>query len=146
MQSLVEQLAGDDNLISLRSRASLNRPFTRVKEMEAKAGKQWEEKVKELETKQQEAEKKVNELQARKEGNQQQKFILSPEQQKELQNYEKDRAEVSKDLKQVRKNLRKDTDALEFWTKVINIGAMPVLVAFSGLVLALFKRKRTAAK
>ena len=36
MQSLVEQLSGDSDLISLRSRASINRPFTRLKEMEAK--------------------------------------------------------------------------------------------------------------
>jgi len=53
---------------------------------------------------------------------------------------------VNKDLKQVRSNLRKDTDALEFWTKVVNIGAMPVLVAVSGLVLAIVKRKRRVTK
>jgi hypothetical protein len=49
-------------------------------------------------------------------------------------------------LKEERKKLRKETDALEFWTKVINIGAMPVAVAFAGLALAVVKRKRTAAK
>jgi hypothetical protein len=46
----------------------------------------------------------------------------------------------------VRKRLRKDTDALEFWTKVLNIGAMPAVVAVTGIVLAIYKRKRTAAK
>jgi ABC-type uncharacterized transport system involved in gliding motility auxiliary subunit len=146
VQSVVEQFSGDDDLISARSRASMNRPFTRVKDMEAKAGKQWEEKVRELEAKQKETERKITDLQTHKEGTPEEKDILSPEQQKELDNYQQTRDEVKKNLKQVRKNLRKETDSLVFWTKVANIGAMPVLVAVSGLVLAIFKPKRRPAK
>ena len=145
VQSLVEQLAGDSDLISLRSRASLNRPFTRLKEMEAKAGREWEDKVKELEARRDETERKISELQAAKAGNDQ-KFILSPEQQKELENYQKTVADSNKDLRLTQKKLRKETDALEFWTKVMNIGTMPVLVAATGIVLAIYKRKRTAAQ
>jgi ABC-type uncharacterized transport system involved in gliding motility auxiliary subunit len=145
VESFVEQLSGDNDLISLRSRASLNRPFTRLNEMEAKAGREWEEKLKELEAKKSETEQKISQLQASKAGNQQQ-FILSPEQQAELANYQKAVADVNKDLKDTRKKLRKDTDSLELWTKVANIGAVPALVALSGVVLAVFKRKRTAAK
>jgi ABC-type uncharacterized transport system involved in gliding motility auxiliary subunit len=145
LQSFVDQLAGDNNLISLRSRASLNRPFTRLRQMEAKAGEEWKDKLKELEAKKNETERKISELQSSKSG-QQQKFILSPEQQQELENYQKAVADVNKDLKSVRKKLRKETDALEFWTKMVNIGAMPALVAVTGVVLAIFKRKRTAAR
>jgi ABC-type uncharacterized transport system involved in gliding motility auxiliary subunit len=145
VQSLVEQMAGDSDLISLRSRASLNRPFTRLKEMEARAGREWEDKVKELEARKSETERKISEMQAAKSGSDQ-KFILSPEQQKELANYKETVAIANKDLKETRKKLRKETDSLEFWTKVMNIGAMPVLVAASGVVLAFYKRKRTAAK
>jgi len=145
VQSLVEQLAGDSDLISLRSRASLNRPFTRLKDMQAKAGREWEDKLKELEAKKAETERKISELQSAKSGNDQ-KYILSPEQQKELANYQETVARANKDLKETRKKLRKDTDSLEFWTKVVNIGAMPALVAASGIVLAIYKRKRTAAK
>ena len=46
----------------------------------------------------------------------------------------------------VRKNLRQDTNALEFQTKVINIGTMPVVVMMSGLGLAVFKTRRRAAR
>ncbi|HEV7925030.1 MAG TPA: Gldg family protein [Verrucomicrobiae bacterium] len=145
MQSFVEQLAGDSDLIGLRSRASLNRPFTRLKEMEAKAGREYEDKVKELEARRDETERKISELQAAKAGNDQ-KFILSPEQQKELENYQKTVADANKDLRLTQKKLRKETDALEFWTKVTNIGTMPILVAGTGIVLAIYKRKRTAAQ
>jgi uncharacterized coiled-coil protein SlyX len=113
--------------------------------MEAKAGREFEDKLKELEAKKSETERKISELQASKAGNEQ-KFILSPEQQKELENYQKTVADANKDLKLTRKKLRKETDSLEFWTKVVNIGAMPVAVAVTGIVLAFYKRKRTAAQ
>lgn len=149
VQSLVEQFAGEDDLTSSRSRATMTRPFTRLKEIEAKAGKQWEEKVKTLETRQREMEQRINALQTQsplgREGSGQD-FILSPEQEKELEKYQKGLAEVGQDLKQVRKNLRKDTDALEFHTKVINIGAVPAVVAMSGLSLAFAKRRRVSAR
>jgi ABC-type uncharacterized transport system involved in gliding motility auxiliary subunit len=148
VQSVVELFSGDDDLISARSRASTSRPFTRLKDMEASAGKQWEQKIQVLETKQREMERMITELQTHKEGGEEEKLILSPEQQAELENYQQTRVQVGKDLKQVRSNLRQDTDALEFWTKVVNIGAVPVLVAVTGLVLAVLKynRKRRAAK
>src|SRR5205823_4300335 len=37
VQSFVENLAGDSDLISMRSRASVTRPFSRLQEMEAAA-------------------------------------------------------------------------------------------------------------
>ena len=84
-------------------------------------------------------------MQSQKSGNEQ-KFILSPEQQKEMENYQKTVADANKELKKVRKELAKETDALQFWTKVANIGVMPALVALTGIVLAIVKHKRTAAK
>ena len=146
VQSLVEQFAGDHDLISSRSRASMSRPFTRLKDMEAQAGKEWEQKAQVLEARQREMEQKIMELQTPAAEGQQQDIILSPEQQKELEQYQKVHIELARDLKEVRKNLRKDTDALEFRTKVINIGAMPLLVAVSGLGLAGIKIKRRTVK
>ena len=146
VQSVVEEMAGDDDLISARSRASMSRPFTRVKDMEAKAGKQWEEKVAVLESKKRDMEKKIRELQSHNEGGQGKDLILSPAQEQELETSQKAMVEVGRELKEVRKNLRKDTDALEFRTKVINIATMPALVALTGLFLALFKTKKRGAK
>ncbi len=48
-QNLVEQMTGDNNLIAVRSRATLNRPFTRVKEMEAAANEKFQSEIKRLE-------------------------------------------------------------------------------------------------
>jgi hypothetical protein len=42
--------------------------------------------------------------------------------------------------------LRVETDTLEFWTKVINIALVPLLVAVAGLALALLQRRRVRAR
>jgi ABC-type uncharacterized transport system involved in gliding motility auxiliary subunit len=141
----VEQLSGDNDLIAVRSRGGLNRPFTRLQELEANAGKKWQDTLKQLEIKRNETQQKINALQAAKQGGTQQ-FILSPEQQKELQNYQSEETGYAKQLRQIQKNLRKDTDSLETNIRVLNIGGMAALVALTGIVLSVVKRKRTAAK
>src|SRR5437867_11702800 len=143
-QSMVEQLAGDSNLIGVRSRATLNRPFTVVQKMEERAQESYRSKTKELEASPSETHQKLNELQRTKEKGQQ-RFILSPEQQ-QLARFRQKEAEAKKELKQVRKNLRRDVDSMEDRLKWVNILAMPFIVSLSGIGLAVYKRKRTAAK
>lgn len=143
-QSLVELFAGDENLITLRSRAAQFRPLTVVQQMEAKAAESYAGKIRELEQTLATAQQKIGELQKTKAEGQQ--YILSPEQKTELENFRKKQADTRKDLKELRKSLRTDSDALEFWTKLINVGAMPLLVALAGIALAMIKRKRVAAQ
>lgn len=146
VQSLVEEFAGDDDLIGARSRASLSRPFTRLKEMELAAAKQWEEKLHVLEDAQRDTQQHIKELQSYNGGPQNESQILTPAQEKEMEHYQKTLVEVGRSLKQVRKNLRLKTDALQFWTKVLNIATMPTLVAVFGLGLALLKARRRARR
>ena len=68
--------------------------------------------------------------------------ILTAEQQAELENFRQKAAETRRALKDLRKNLRVETDRLEFWTKVINIALVPLLVTAVGLVFALLRRRR----
>ena len=86
----------------------------------------------------------MNELQQNKD--QSQRFILSPEQQAELEKFREKEAEARKTLKQVQKDLRKEVDQLETRVKGWNIFAMPVAVTMCGILLAVYKRKLTAAK
>lgn len=144
LQNLLEQMGGDKDLIGIRSRATLNRPFTRVREMQAKAELAYESKIKLLEKDLADAQQKINELQRAKGDGQQ--AILSEEQKKEITQFQRRRAEVNRELKEVRKNLRHDVDSLENTTKWANILVMPFAVSLTGIVIAVFKRKRTAAK
>jgi ABC-type uncharacterized transport system involved in gliding motility auxiliary subunit len=142
--SLVDQLAGDPNVISLRSRAAFTRPLTVIRDMEARAQQSYLGKIKELEDNLNQTQEKLQALQKTRGGAQ--ATILTPEQQAEIENFRKKAAETRRDLKELRKNLRVDTDTLEFWTKVVNIGLVPLLVALAGLMLALVKRQRMRAR
>ena len=142
-QGVVEQLAGDGNLIAVRSRASRERPFTVVQKLQADAEANYRSKIKELETSLAETQRKVNELQKSKEGNQ--RFILSPEQQQELASFRKKEGEAKTQLKQMRKELRAEIDSLQNRIKWVNIAGMPAAVIVAGFALAMTKRKRATA-
>jgi len=143
-QNIVDHLAGDSNLISVRSRATIKHPFTRIAEMEAKAEKMYESKIKEFEDTRQETQRRISELQQNKE--QGQRFILSPEQAAELKKLKEKAAEINAQLKQENKKLAHDKEALQSTLEWANILGIPILVAFSGIGLAVFKQKRTSAK
>ena len=145
-QGAVEQLTGDNNLITVRSRASRERPFTVVKKMQADAEANYRTKIKDLETGLAEAQKKLGELQRSKATEGGQRFILSPEQQAEIANFRKKETDVKQQLKTERKKLRTDIDALENRVKWLNISGMPAIVAAGGLLLAMLRRKREAAR
>lgn len=145
VQAAIENLAGDTNLASIRSRASRERPFTLVRQLQARAESRFRDRIAQLERGLAETEQRLNELQARKQGSSQQ-FILSPEQQKELENFRRKEAEARKDLKIVRRELRGEIDALETSLKWINIAAVPLLIGCFGIAYAIYRRTRSAAR
>ena len=142
-QNLIEQLAGDSNLIEVRSRASLRRPFTVLKQLEADANARYQAKIQALEKDLAETQNRLNVFQSKKNPNDQ--FIISPEQQAEIDNFTRRRAEVKKELKEVRKDLRSDITSLENRLKWINIAAMPLIVIVLGLGLV-WRQKRKSGQ
>jgi ABC-type uncharacterized transport system involved in gliding motility auxiliary subunit len=70
---------------------------------------------------------------------------MTPEQQVEIEKFRKHVTETRKELKELRKNLRQDAEALVFWTKVVNIALMPLLVVLLGLAVFFLKRRRQQA-
>ena len=144
IESSVELLAGDSNLMSIRSRTSANRPFVLVDKMEAAAQDKYQSKIDELEAGLTQARQKLSELQSAKQSDQ--KSVLSPEQQAEIKKFQENEAQIDKQLKQVRKELRQEIDSLQNWLKWLNIALMPVVVTCIGLGLAFFKKRSRAAR
>jgi ABC-type uncharacterized transport system involved in gliding motility auxiliary subunit len=144
-QNAVEQLAGDNNLIAVRSRATLNRPFEVVRKKEAEASQRFQGAVDELQKKAEAAQQRISELQAQK-SDKNQRFIISPEQQAELAKLEKESVETDKKLRAVKKDLAREVESLKTSVTWWNIFAMPLAVTVCGILLAVYKRKLTAAK
>jgi uncharacterized protein (DUF342 family) len=129
----------------LRTRTSIFRPLTVVREMETNAQKQYFGKIKAMEDDLQQTTEKMQKLQ-RPTGDAKSAQILTPEQQVELDNFKKRVLTTRKELKDLRKDLRQDAEALQFWTKVANIVAIPALVALFGIVMAIMRQRRATAR
>src|SRR5687768_14516828 len=138
---MVEQLAAGNDLISLRSRTAAFRPLTRVRELEGEAQKEYFGRIQALEDEKQKTQARLQELQKAQGGAAKGAQILSPEQQAELERFKKTYVETNLALKELRKNLRQDAEALVFWTKVANIALMPLAVALAGLLVAFLRRR-----
>jgi len=143
-QNMVEQLAGDTDLIAVRSRGSTQRPFTTFKEMIEKAEEKQRKAITDFEKKRDEAQQQINELQRGKSDDQ--KFIVSPEQQAEIEKYQKVEIEAKAKLRDLRKELRSDVTSIENFIKVMNIAIVPLIVVIAGLVHFLIRRSATSAK
>ena len=144
IESSIELLAGDSNLMSIRSRASANRPFVVVNKMEAAAEEKYQNKIDELEASLTQTRQKLSELQTGKQADQ--KSVLSPEQQAEIKKFQENESQIDRQLKEVRKQLRQEIDSLQNWLKWLNIALMPALVTCIGLGLAFFKKRSRAAR
>ena len=137
--NIIEQYAGREELIGVRSRGPSNRPFVKVNELEAKAMAKWQRKQSELEAALQETQQRLSALQKQKSGND--RMILSREQQEEIAQFRKVQADTRRQLKNVRKELTSDIDSLGLMLKVLNILAIPALVIFFGIFRGLKRRK-----
>ncbi|HLX79113.1 MAG TPA: GldG family protein [Burkholderiales bacterium] len=141
-QGMVEQLASGDALGSLRSRAAAFRPLAVVRQMEADAQKKYFGRLKSLEDEVQKTTEKLQDLQKARGPGAKGAQILSPEQELEIEKFRKHVTETRRELRELRKNLRQDSESLVFWTKVANIALMPLLVVLIGLIVFFLKRRR----
>ncbi|HUF63183.1 MAG TPA: Gldg family protein [Verrucomicrobiales bacterium] len=145
MQNIIEQMAGDNNLIRIRSRSVAERRFTKIAEMEAKAADRYQAKIDDFEAKLEETQSKITEIQKQK-TDRSEMFIMSPEQQQELENLRKEEAGLREELRNERKNLREEVESLQNRLRWVNVMGMPALVILVGIVLAFIRKAKTAAK
>jgi ABC-type uncharacterized transport system involved in gliding motility auxiliary subunit len=136
----VEQFAGREELIGVRSRGQFNRPFAKVDALEVKAMKKWQAEEERLEAALQETQQRLANLQKQKSGNE--RLILSKEQQSELEQFRKTQVETRKQLKEVRKSLNSEIEHLGLTLKVINLALLPLLVIGFGLYRGIQRKKR----
>ncbi len=139
----LDTMAGSSDLISIRGRATSQRPFTTVDALKRNADERFRTKEEELQKELTDTEHKLTELQSAKAQDQAQ--ILSPEQKTELDNFLKRKVEIRKELRQVRRQLDADIEALGTKLKLINIVLMPLLVTLAALAFAWWRNQRRRA-
>ncbi|MEO7387055.1 MAG: Gldg family protein, partial [Gammaproteobacteria bacterium] len=135
----LDNLLGSSDLISIRSRATFQRPFTRVEEIRRQAEQRFRSAEERLQAELQEAEARLGELQASRPD--QGTEILSPQQEAEIQRFQARRLELRKELRQVQRGLDRDIESLGTRLKVLNVGLVPLLISVASIVLVLVRRR-----
>ena len=138
--NVIEQFAGREELIGLRSRGASDRPFEVVDRLEAEAMRQWQQREAEFQEELNNTIQTIANMKSEKVGNG--RIILSKEQQDKLAELKKTEAETRRKLKDVRKELTAGIISLGTRLKWINIALMPVLVVLFGLTRWFVRRKR----
>lgn len=135
--NVLENLAGNENLIGIRGRGSFNRPFERVQALQLKAEEEFREQEKRLQTQLEQTEAQLSELQTQGDS-----LILSPEQEAAIAQFTEQKIAIRKSLRDVQYQLDNDINKLGLQLKLVNIAAAPVvLVVLLFLLAKLFKTR-----
>jgi ABC-type uncharacterized transport system involved in gliding motility auxiliary subunit len=147
----LDNLSGSNDLISLRSRGTAQRPFTMVKTMRADADQLYRKKEQDLVQRLGEAEKRIDTLQEKtSSGPTGGEIKVTEEQRKafdaEMEILQTDLLAVRKELRNVQLDLRRDIEKLNGVLQFVNIGLVPIAVAIIAMILGLVRsRRRNAA-
>ena len=139
----VDNLGGNDDLISLRSRGEYSRPFTVVQQIQKDAEAQFRDRERALQAKLEETESKIEALQQQSGGASE--VILTPEQRKEIDLFRKEQLKTRKELRAVQHDLQKNIEQLGTRLKFYNIGLVPILILLFAVGLSLFKLRRQSS-
>lgn len=138
--NVIDNLLGNRDLISIRTRASSARPFERVDEIRVAAEKSYRATEENLQMELEETERKLTELQAAK--GESELTVMSPEQQLEIQRFVDRKFEIRRELRQVQHDLQRDINSLGTRLKLLNIALVPAIVMVVALLYGNRRRRR----
>lgn len=139
----MDNLAGSNDLISVRARGVLTRPFTEVDKLRAEAEQRFLQKQESIEAEIRETQDKITELQ--KVRGDQANMLLSPEQEAEVQRLEEKLFAGRKELRAVQRELDKDIESLGTRIKLYNMSLIPLALAGFALFYLLRRHDRTSS-
>jgi ABC-type uncharacterized transport system involved in gliding motility auxiliary subunit len=145
VQNAAEQMSGDPDLINVRSRTGVSRPFTKQNEWYRQAQQKYSAEVQEFSKKAKEAEAKLNEIVQKTPENIDQ-ALLSPEVQAELKKLKEDEIDFRRRERELQKEVTREFRQKLATYKFGNTLIMPLLVIISGIVIAILRRRTIAAR
>jgi len=135
----LDNLAGSDDLISIRGRATYQRPFARVEALRARADDRFRDKEQELEKELHATEDQLSALQSQR--SDRGVAILTPDQEQALNRFQAEKLRIRKELRDVRLGLDQKITRLGNWVKFINIVLAPVVFAVLAVLIGLLLRR-----
>jgi len=136
----LDNLAGNTDLISLRSRGDYARPFEKVEAIRREAELRFREQEQKLMARLKEAEEKIQSLQNQAGG--ESSMVLTREQNEEIEKFRQVRLQTRKELRTVQHELKKNIEALGNRLRFINIALIPLIIIVVALLVSLFRSRR----
>jgi ABC-type uncharacterized transport system involved in gliding motility auxiliary subunit len=145
----LDNLAGSDALIGLRSRGESRRPFELVDGMRRQAEAAYRTREQALTKRLEETERKLRELRqggatAAERGRAE--AVLTAEQRAAIDQARADIVSTRQELRAVQRELRRDIEGLERTVKIATIVAVPVVVSLVAILLGLWRVRRRARR
>ncbi|MCH8078165.1 MAG: Gldg family protein [Proteobacteria bacterium] len=141
----LENLAGGNDLASLRTRGEFTRPFERVETIRRQAELEYREREQNLMATLEEAEQKIRALQQEQgtgteagEG----ALLLTPEQSAEIEKFQAQRIETRKQLRAVQHDLKKNIESLGAKLRFFNIALLPLLIILISIGTGVYRVTR----
>ena len=129
----LDNLSGGASLISIRSRGRFSRPFDVVQDLRREAEASYLEKANDLQARLTETEQKLSDLQSSQSENN--LLVLTPEQEEALVQFQQEKVEIRRQLREVRHQLDSDIEVLGSTLKFLNIALIPILMTLLLLVV-----------
>ncbi len=141
MQNLVENLSGNNDLISIRSRGVFSRPFTVVQAIENEAQIRWRAEETVLQAKLNAANQRLSQFQ--RQGQEESgKQVFSKALLDEVKRFRDERIEAQQRLRELRRNVRQDKEFLGNMLFLANTFLVPALLIIGSLILARTRARR----
>jgi ABC-type uncharacterized transport system involved in gliding motility auxiliary subunit len=137
----LENLTGSDALISLRARGVADRPFELVANLRREAEERYLASEQALTGRLKELRGKLASLQKEGSGDE---LVLSDKDRQEIDRFRADLVSTQRELRQVKRELRKDIDHLDGVLKFFNIAFVPLLIGLASVGWAYRRRRATS--
>jgi ABC-type uncharacterized transport system involved in gliding motility auxiliary subunit len=140
LNNAVEVLAGGDDLVGLRSRGTVARPFEVVEQIQREANDRYAAEQRSLEDKLKQAEAKLHSLTSG--DSTANATTVTADQTKEIDKFRADMLTTRQQLRGVQAALRRNIERLKVILEFFDIVLMPVIVVAAAIVLAALRRRR----
>jgi gliding motility-associatede transport system auxiliary component len=141
----IEVLAGGDDLVDLRSRGTVARPFEVVERIQRSADARYAAEQRGLEDKLKQTQAKLHSMTAAGEGGAN-TASATADQAKEIDKFRADMLATRQQLRQVQAALRQDIERLKIILEFFDIALMPIIVIAAAFVVAALRARRRASR
>lgn len=138
--NLIDTLAGSEDLVSIRGKGNTQRSFKRIEAMEREAQEAFRSAREAIEMRITETSRQLTQLQSQQDDGS--RLVASPEVLEAIEALRREEADFRQRLREIRKNMREDIEALEFRLAALNLLISPLLITLAGIAFFSLRNRR----